>query len=173
MIDIPNTHHGPRRQPGAIDLFVIHAHAEWVVDGGNDAGGGAGRIWHCTDWLRAIGLSVHAWCLPDGRIVREVDSWDTAWHAKGFNERSIGMEFVVPGVWTYDKIHAAWTTGTPGLYSGLQLEAGIEWYRARAREHGIPLAPEALRTHHDLDPTRKVDPGRQFPFADFLSEFVR
>jgi len=174
LIDIPNANHGAQRGPGEIDLLVIHGHGEWVVDLNNDGGLGRGRIWHCTDWLRAIGLSVHAWCLPDGRIVREVDSWRKAFHARAFNRRSIGMEFAVPGVWTYDKLQRAWRTGHPAqLYTDLQLEAGVEWFRARAVEHDIPRAAASVRTHRQLDPGRKTDPGIQFPLESFVAEFTR
>lgn len=172
IIDVPNSNQKARKTGVSIDTLVVHGHGEWVVDQANDAGGGKGRVWHCTDWLRAIGLSVHAWCLPDGRIVREVDSWRKAFHAGGWNSRSIGMEFVVPGVWTYDEIHRAWETGEPDLYTEAQFNAGLEWYLARASEHGLPRAAKTMRAHWQIDPGRKVDPGRQFPLERFVSAFV-
>jgi len=174
IVDVPNSNHGRKRLPNEIQFFVVHAHAEWVVDLNNDAGLGKGRIWHCTDWLRAIGLSCHAWCMPDGRIVREVDSWRKAFHARGFNRVSIGMEFVVPGVWTYDKLHRAWDSGEPAeLYPDIQIEAGLDWFRARADEHDIPRTTSTIRTHRQLDPQRKLDPGEQFPWPAFVAEFIR
>lgn len=171
VIDIPNAHHGDRK-PVPLDTLVIHGHAEWVVDANNDGGRGRGEIWHCTDWLRAIGLSCHAWCLPDGRIVREVDSWKKAYHAASWNSRSIGMEFVVPGVWTYEDLQTAWKTGAPNLYSEAQYHAGLDWFLARAREHGIPRIASSIRTHWQIAPGLKVDPGRQFPLERFVEAFV-
>ena len=170
IIDIPNAWHGRRRQPGEIDTLVIHAIAEWIVDTQNQAGGGHGRVYHCTDWLRALSRhghsrSVHAFNLPDGRIVREVDSWYKAFHAAGYNTRSVGMEFVVPGVLTYDQFLKAirrhhWP-------SPAQLESGVAWFRARLEEHGVARVPPSVVTHHEIDPERKLDPGPGFPLLDF------
>jgi N-acetyl-anhydromuramyl-L-alanine amidase AmpD len=174
IIDVPNSNHKRRPAGREIEYLVIHGHGEWVVDGANDGGLGKGRVWHCTDWLRAIGLSCHAWCLPDGRIVREVDSRLKAFHAKSVNSISIGMEFVVPGVWTYGKLHRAWETGIPSvLYTDEQFEAGVEWFRARCVEHGIPKRRSSIRTHRELDPQNKIDPGVQFPLDRFVEAVIR
>lgn len=167
MIKIPNEKHGRRREASDIDLLIIHSHAEWVIDTQDDGGKGRGFVWHCTDWLRAIGLSCHAWCLPDGRIVREVDSWNIAYHARGFNDRSIGMEFVVAGVLSYAEfLNAMDQPPDAGLYSDAQYESGAGWYAARIREHGLSVSQ--IDTHMGIDPERKHDPGRAFDLPRFL-----
>ncbi len=167
IIDIPNGAHGPRREEGQIEILVWHAIGEWVVDSTNAGGKGKGYVWHCTDWLRAIGRSTHGFALPDGRIVREVDSWYAAWHAKGWNMRSVGLEYVLPGVWPYARFVEAMKVGHPrAIYTGSQLRAGAEWTRARMLEHGVELLPDNITTHHDLAPTLKWDPGVPFPFEE-------
>lgn len=167
IIDIPNGAHGPRREPGAIDRIVWHAIGEWVVDGTNVGGKGRGYVWHCTDWLRAIGRSTHAFALPDGRIVREVDSWYAAWHAKGWNMRSVGLEYVLPGVWPYARFIEAMKVGlAAAVYTGQQLRAGATWTAERMAEHEVAFEPESITTHHDCSPKVKWDPGVPFPFED-------
>ena len=39
------------------------------------------------------GVSVHYLIMDDGLVYRLVDERDTAWHCKGYNSRSIGIEF--------------------------------------------------------------------------------
>ena len=129
---------------------------------------GKGFVWHCTDWLRAIGRSTHVFALPDGRGVREVDSWYKAWHAKGFNSRTVGIEFVLPGVWPYGKFIAAMDGEREAAYTTKQIAFGADWCRARSLEHGFPLTHETVRTHRQVDPERKHDPGVIFPLEAFL-----
>lgn len=170
IVDIPNRHHGrERRSDEDIRGVVLHAHAEWVVDTNGDGGKGMGYIWHCTDWLRAIGLSCHAFVLPDGRIVREVDSGYKAYHAGDYNHRSVGLEFVLGGVWPYVEFQEAMDGRRPeARYTDAQIEAGAEWVRARSVEHSFPLTDETVWTHRGIDPGRKKDPGVMFPLERFM-----
>ena len=169
IVDIPNGAHGRRRQPGEIEGVVLHAIGEWVVDATNLGGKGKGYVWHCTDWLRAIGRSCHAFALPDGRIVREVDSWYKAWHAKGWNSKTVGIEFCLPGVWPYEKFQAAMDgRREEAKYTRAQLDSGAEWARARGVEHSFPISRDTVWTHRSIDPARKKDPGVIFPFEIWL-----
>ena len=168
IVDIPNPHRGTQRSNDTIEGVVLHGHGEWVVDANDAAGQGRGCVWHCTDWLRAIGLSCHAWALPDGRIIREVDSRFKASHAAGYNRRSVGIEFVLEGVWPYDDFQEAMDGNRPeAAYTDAQIRSGAEWVRARSREHGFPLTDETVWTHSGIAPGRKRDPGVIFPLAEF------
>lgn len=151
-------------------MVVLHAIGEWVVDSTNLGGKGRGYVWHCTDWLRAIGRSTHAFVLPDGLIVREVDSHYKAWHARGHNSRSVGIEFALRGVWPYHKFQAAMRgERDDAAYTPAQTQAALSWVRARAAEHAFRLTEHSVRTHQQLDPERKLDPGSIFPLGTFLS----
>lgn len=173
IVDIPNGSHGRRRREGEVDQVVLHAIGEWVVDATNLGGKGRGQVWHCTDWLRAIGRSTHAFVLPDGLVVREVDSWYKAWHARGHNSRSVGLEFVLRGVWPWNKFQAAMRgERDDAAYAPAQLRAAEDWVRARAIEHDFRLTELSVRTHRQLDPERKLDPGDVFPLDDFLAAVV-
>ena len=169
IIDIPSGHHGRRRENHEIQGVVLHAIGEWVVDATNVGGKGNGYVWHCTDWLRAIGRSCHAFVLPDGRIVREVDTRYKAWHARGFNTAYCGIEFALPGVWPYGKFQKAMDGLRPeASYTEAQIKAGVEWCRARALEHDFQITNETVRTHQQVDPGRKKDPGAIFPLDEFI-----
>lgn len=173
IVDIPNGAHGRRRRPGEITGITLHAIGEWVVDATDAAGGGKGRIYHCTDWLRAIGRSTHVFALPDGRGVREVDSWYKAWHAAGYNTSTVGIEFVLAGVWPYEKFQKAMEGRRPeAVYTDAQIAFGVEWCQARSVEHGFPLTDETVRTHASRSPGRKKDPGVIFPLADFRARLA-
>lgn len=172
IIDIPNGSHGRRRSDAEIDLVVLHAIGEWVVDYTNAGGKGQNYTWHCTDWLRAIGRSCHAFCMPDGRLVREVDSAYKAWHCKGSNSRSVGIEFVLPGVWPYGKFQAAMQGKRDAAYTDAQIRAGAEWVSDRMIEHEIELSiggnsEAVIRSHSVIAPGLKFDPGVPFPIASF------
>ena len=173
IVDVPSGYHGPRRRHGEIDLVVLHAIGEWVVDATNIAGQGKGWLWHCTDFLRAIGRSTHAFVLPDALIVREVDSWFRARHARGHNSRSVGLEVVLRGVWPYHKFQAAMRgERDDAAYTPAQIRVAEDWVRARAIEHDFRLTEYNVRTHQQLDPDRKLDPGEIFPFDDFLAAVI-
>jgi N-acetyl-anhydromuramyl-L-alanine amidase AmpD len=166
IIDIPSTHKGGRR---VVTGVTLHAIGEWLVDDGDAAGGGVGRIYHCTDWLRATGVSTHVFALPDGRGVREVDSWEKAWHCKGFNTSTVGIEFVLAGVWPYGEFIEAMKGTRNATYTDEQIAFGVEWCQARSREHGFELTAETVRTHAQRDPDRKRDPGIIFDYPGFIA----
>lgn len=167
IVDIPNGAHGAYRDE--VDGVVLHAIGEWVVDATNAAGGGKGRVYHCTDWLRAIGRSTHVFALPDGRGVREVDSNYRAWHAKGRNSHSCGIEFVLEGLWPYGRFLEVMQGAREAKYTADQLYFGVEWVRARAAEHGFEPNVETIWRHSDVSPGRKFDPGTAFPYDNFLN----
>lgn len=160
IIEIPSKYHRQRKQ--AVDLLVVHAMAEWVIDD-------EGVYHHCVDWLNVLKLSVHAFCLPDGRIVQSVDPEQVAYHAKEFNSRSVGMEFIVGGVHNYDSFLKRMADVENSPYSRAQYEAGGWWFRRLADRFGLTF--EQVKTHRELAPDRKKDPGDAFDWAAFKTAF--
>lgn len=143
--------HGLKRSR-PIKQIVIHAMAEYVKypdDNILDA-------WSC---LEAEALSVHYMVTPSGVILNCTPESHIAWHCRGYNTTSIGIEFLVPGVYTYrefeEEIKYPYI-----LYS--QKSAGYKLLQDLQNRY-----PEAkLFRHSDLDPERKVDPGEGFPWAE-------
>lgn len=152
----PNPHGKQRTHPP--QLVVIHAMAEWLEQGEVD--------YHATEFLIRQKLSAHAFVTPSGVIVRARTDGQIAWHARGHNERSLGVEFLVPGVHTYgtflDAIQEPYLTDA-------QYAAGVELVRGWCTRMTIL----EIKRHSDLDPGRKKDPGDGFPWSEFLAAVGR
>jgi N-acetyl-anhydromuramyl-L-alanine amidase AmpD len=98
-------------------------------------------------WLTsASGLEVSAHYLvwPNGDIVQMVNPSDTAWHVRGHNARSVGIE--IAGYFNRP-ITNQQVTRTAELVSHL-----LNQY---------DLQPTAIRAHSQLDPSRRRDPGTE------------
>ena len=134
--------------------IVVHSMAEYIKDDVQ---------YYATEWLNKLGLSAHALVTPDGIVIRTREDSQGAWHAKGFNLNSLGIEFLVKGVHNYqsftDTIKTDWVT--PEQYS-----AGLEQIKEWIGLHSI----QKIERHSDLSPGRKVDPGQGFPWEQLLSE---
>ena len=111
-------------------------------------------------FLDLIGLSAHALVKPNGDIVVLREDNEGAYHAKGFNTDSLGIEFLVPGQATYGQflrsIEQPWVAKN-------QLLAGARWVAEWMSRWNITQ----IRGHCDVDPARKKDPGQGFPWAQF------
>ena len=86
----------------------------------------------------------------------------TAWHVRGFNRCSVGIEIATQ--------HDAWLRSPePWLYQVYDNVADVlKFYKAT---NGIPLVDRrgdpskwGVTTHAVLDPSRRKDPGKAFPF---------
>ncbi|MEQ8554562.1 MAG: peptidoglycan recognition family protein [Cyclobacteriaceae bacterium] len=146
---IKSLHGGDSQEP---DTIVIHAMGEYIDQDVQD--------YHAREWLDKLGLSTHYMICPSGVIIqtREIDQ--IAWHAKGFNLNSIGIEFLVPGLHTYETFLEAIKDE---YLTAAQLEQGIALCKS-LRKQGI----KKITRHDELDPERKMDPGPGFPWKDFI-----
>jgi hypothetical protein len=94
----------------------------------------------------------------------------TAWHCAGFNSESYGHEI--------SKATTRWT-GMPAAWLERTLTNAAACLRPVVAAHKIPLrvlTREQVRdgaygfaAHSELDPARRTDPGRDFPWQRFLA----
>lgn len=145
--------HGPAQQtPGRI---VVHAMAEYLDYEGE-------RL-HAADFLDRMGLSAHLLAAPDGSLIRCREDDQGAWHAKGHNADSLGIEALVPGVFSYEpfvqRIAEPWVARA-------QRDAILDALRHWRMLWKIGSVPGQLDRHSDVDPDRKVDPGSGFCWTE-------
>lgn len=133
------------------DRIVLHAMSEYIEG------------LYAVDFLKNIGLSVHAIITPSGKIIRCRNDNEGAYHAKGFNTNSLGVEFLVKGQHSYTSFLKA--IQTPYL-SQEQYEAGMCLVKEWMKEWDITKVQE----HSYLSPRRKFDPGPGFPKIQFSKD---
>ncbi len=142
------------RQGNLPRLIVIHAMGEYILH--------EGVYKHAVQFLDDVGLSAHALVAPDGEIIRCRSDEQVAWHARGHNRDSLSTEFLVPGRHDYGSFIRS--IHQPGWVTEEAFESGVEQSREWHDVHDI----EADVRHSDIDPDRKQDPGRGFPWDLFL-----
>jgi AmpD protein len=136
--------------------IVVHCMGEFIVDQTAN---------HAPDFLDGYKLSAHALVEPNGDIIRCRDDDERAWHARGYNTNSLGVEFLVEGEHTYATFLEAIKTE---YVTTAQWEAGVELVKEWAFLYSIP--EENIHRHSDLSPGRKVDPGEGFHWQDFIDQ---
>lgn len=137
--------------------IVIHAMSEFFFVNG--------ETMSARDFLDSIGLSAHALILPSGDVIRCRSSDQTAYHARGHNTNSLGIEFLVPGENSYSEFVNTLKTD---WVSDAQYETGVELVKHWINEFG----PQIVIRHSDLDPARKVDPGEGFKWEQFKQKIA-
>ena len=137
-------------------MIVVHAMGEYLETK-------EGMVF-APNFLESIGLSAHALIVPNGDVMMCRPERKGAYHARGFNTDSLGVEFLVKGVHNYGTFLEAIKTDyvTPEQY-----EAGHELIRKWVNDYSI----ETIVRHSDISPERKVDPGTGFKWDEFL-EFI-
>ena len=135
--------------------IVVHAMAEFIDTEPHD--------YHAVEWLRKLGLSAHTCITPSGVVIRSRRDDEGAYHAKGFNTDSLGVEFLVAGIHTYPTFLDAMKKK---YLTPVQYRAGVELVREWRDRHEITT----IDRHSDLSPGRKADPDRGFPWEQFLKE---
>ena len=135
--------------------IVIHSMAEFIkLDSGPK---------HAYAFLKDIGLSAHALICPDGTVIRCREDNQGAWHAKGHNKDSLGVEILVRGKHDY----ASFINTIKNSYMTFDQHcACVELLRDWCNKHDIA----SISRHSDIDPKRKKDPGRGCPFDLILKD---
>jgi len=88
-------------------------------------------------------VSAHYLIMEDGRIIQLLGEKDVAWHCRGYNKRSIGIEFAG----FYDR-----------PLGDIQVKLGAELIKNILKKYG--LGKGSIKTHSELDPKRRKDPGK-------------
>lgn len=136
------------------DRIVVHAMA-YQLDTKD------GRLYAASFLDRVVKLSAHILVAPDATPIRCRRDDQVAWHAKGFNTNSLGIEVLVPGVYNYDTflraIDEPWVRQRQ-----FNMVAGV--IRHWRDKWGIDFEPGEIDRHSDVDPDRKHDPGEGFPW---------
>jgi hypothetical protein len=147
-------YHPTRQQP--ISGIVVHT---------AEALNGPGTAMYLSTVDRPA--SAHVIADATGIIKLLPDSY-TAFHAAGGNGRGLGIEI---------EYYADNWGSNPTLEEAL-LRTASAWCGMKAAAYGIPAVrltaeewaagSRGFVAHGDLDPSRRRDPGRQFPWDDFL-----
>lgn len=150
ILDIPSNKGGGTQTPKRI---VIHTMGEFIRH--------EGKVYHATEWLSFLGISVHGMFCPSGDTILCRDDKLKAWHAKGHNDDTLGYEFLVRGVYGRDTYQEFIGTINKPYLTDAQYQAGIYCIAAKRMIYGIDIVK-----HSTLTPT-KPDPGIGFPWNEF------
>lgn len=129
---------------------VVHAIAQ-IIDTDLDD-------YYAWNLLKRDGISAHALIDPDGVMIKCRKESQIAYHAKGFNQDTLGVEFLVKGFYTYEsfleRIKTPWLTEE-------QYEVGQDLVRWWMKNYSIAKIDVVF--HSEISPGRKFDPGKGFP----------
>lgn len=150
-----NSHGAPHQHTPT--MLVVHAMSEYVLaDEGEDYD-------HAADFLERLGLSAHVLAAPDGTLYRCREDLEGAYHARGFNTGSLGIEVLVRGKHDYGSFLRA--ISKPYV-TEIQYETVVQQCREWMRLYGI----RNVVRHSDLSPGRKLDPGMGFPWQRLMGD---
>lgn len=136
---------------------VVHAMGEYIKHGNSHL--------YAPAFLNEYRLSAHILVKPDGEVIRCRYDKEGAYHAKGYNTDSLGIEFLVEGEHDYssfiNKIKTNYITSA-------QYDSGIDVVMDWMASYSILN----IDRHSDLSPGRKVDPGTGFNWDKFKKELT-
>lgn len=122
---------------------------------------------HADEFLKSIGLSAHFLLCPDGSFIKLRKTTEIAWHAKGHNTNSVGIEILAEGSHNYDTFLDKIQTD---YVNKAQMDALIEMSNGIIEYFDIDH-DDVLR-HSDISPGRKHDPGIGFDWTYFKSKLI-
>jgi hypothetical protein len=162
LLDNPNPHgphHYPSRRSPLLHI-VLHITAGLEDLNGDDQSAEKTARYAATTDRR---VSWHASTDSDSCFYLLPASY-TAFHCKGFNGSGYGLEI--------SKRNTRWT-GMPAAWTEATLRHAARILAPVVRDHGIPLrrltraqasaGQKGFLYHSDADPTRRTDPGADFP----------
>ena len=166
----PHRHYYPTRK-GRILGIVLHVTAgaeDTGMVGPDGSAEGTIRYGQTTDraasWHGIVDTDTVVDCLPDHY---------TAFHCKGVNAAGLGLEIA--------NRDAKWA-GKPARWVDATLANAAAWCAPRVARYGLPVRlataaeveaaiaagrPFGFTYHSRMDPSRRVDPGADFPWARF------
>jgi len=171
-----NSHGGIRKETIG---SVLHSVSEYIIRPGHDR--------FCTDFIDMLGLSVHAYIMPDGLIARSLGEHLIAHHAGEsmvqvdgkehwfLNRSTLGAEFVVEGHYDLGSFHKQIRKSE--AYTEEQYRSGGWLYAGWALEYNFTrqdvwghsfVAGDGVRG----DGRGKQDPGRGFDRDRFNFWFI-
>lgn len=157
----------PQRARGATNYFVVH----WT--GGSDAGDVAAQATRVYQTLVARGDSIHFVCCADGTLVQMASLDQHCIHAgSGYNDQSIGCEFVCPGssgvvptvsrpFYGYYGFTEAQVSAAAQLAQALLWKYGIAYLSSPVCVDDVlpPTFTQGVIGHLQVAPDDKQDPG--------------
>lgn len=136
-------------------IIIVHSMSEFFFN--EDEG-----KHHATKLLENLGLSAHRLVTPDGDMIKCREDNQGAYHAKGHNTNTLGIEILMEGLHTYEefieKLKHPWVTDDQFKNTAYIVSSWMaKW--------SIPI--DNVVTHAQIDPARKHDPGEGFPMDKF------
>ncbi|MBX9402374.1 N-acetylmuramoyl-L-alanine amidase [Lysobacter sp. BMK333-48F3] len=159
------------REPGAIDLVVIHCTELPDLATAREYGE---RVLYPAS---GTGNSGHYYLDRDGRALRYVAEDRIAHHVRGYNPRSIGIELVNTGRYPHwlDSRHQAMDEAYPAaqiqalLALLADLRARLPSLRYIAGHEDLDTSRVAASDDAAVEVVRKRDPGPRFPWPQVLA----
>jgi len=140
------------------DTIIVHSMGEFLSN--DDV-----NYIYAPEYLELTKVSAHVIVAPNGDVYRCRADEEIAWHAgSGFNTDSLGIEFMVPGKYSWATRENFYTAISKAYLSDEQYQSGVDVCKAWVDKWGI----KSVKRHSDVAPDRKKDPGSGFPWEQFL-----
>jgi len=163
---LANKHFYPTRLK-PVDLIILHVTAgleDLDMEGADQSAEGTNKYGATTSrdasWHKCVDSDTIADALPDEY---------TAWHCRGYNSNSLGLEISNRDA-RWDNKPAAWVkailTNVAKVCHAWEKKYNIP--RRLLTQRQVDAGERGYSYHMFLDPTRRTDPGRTFPWDYFV-----